>query len=118
MNFLVDEGVDRQIVDKLRQDGHSVLYIAEMAPGITDDEVLEIANEQGALLLTSDKDFGELVYRQGRLTSGVILIRLAGLSPIRKAEIVTSAIDQHSKDLPNAFAVVTPATVRIRRANN
>jgi len=118
MNFLVDEGVDRQIVDKLRQDGHSVLYIAEMAPGIEDDEVLEMANEQGALLLTSDKDFGELVYRQGRLTSGVILIRLAGLSPIRKAEIVGSAIGQHSEELLSAFAVVTPATVRIRRASN
>jgi predicted nuclease of predicted toxin-antitoxin system len=118
MNFLVDEGVDRQIVDKLRQDGHSVLYIAEMAPGIGDDEVLEMANEQGALLLTSDKDFGELVYRQGRLTSGVILIRLAGLSPIRKAEIVGSAIGQHSEELSSAFAVVTPATVRIRRAKD
>jgi predicted nuclease of predicted toxin-antitoxin system len=117
MNFLVDEGVDRQIVDKLSQDGHSVLYIAEMAPGIADDEVLEIANEQGALLLTSDKDFGELVYRQQRVTSGVILIRLAGLSPIRKAEIVTSAIGQHSEELSSAFSVVTPATVRIRRAN-
>ena len=117
MNFLVDEGVDRQIVDKLRQDGHSVLYIAEMAPGIGDDEVLEMANEQGASLLTSDKDFGELVYRQGRLTAGVILIRLSGLSPIRKAEIVGSAIGQHSEELSTAFAVVTPATVRIRRAN-
>jgi predicted nuclease of predicted toxin-antitoxin system len=118
MNFLVDEGVDRQIVDKLRQDGHSVLYIAEMAPGIGDDEVLEMANEQGASLLTSDKDFGELVYRQGRLTAGVILIRLAGLSPIRKAEIVGSAIGQHSEELSTAFAVVTPATVRIRRAKD
>jgi len=118
MNFLVDEGVDRQIVDKLRQDGHAVLYIAEMAPGIADDEVLEIANEKGALLLTSDKDFGELVYRQGRLMSGVILVRLAGLSPIRKAEIVASAIGQHSDELSSAFAVVTPTTVRIRRAKD
>lgn len=106
MNFLVDEGVDRQIVDKLRQDGHSVLYIAEMSPGIADDEVLDMANAQGALLLTSDKDFGELVYRQGRLTSGVILIRLAGLSPIRKAEIVGSAIGQHSEELSSAFIVL------------
>jgi predicted nuclease of predicted toxin-antitoxin system len=92
--------------------------IAEMAPGIADDEVLEIANERGALLLTSDKDFGELVYRQRQLTSGVILIRVAGLSPTRKAEIVTSAIGQHSEELPNAFSVVTPATVRIRRAKD
>ena len=116
MNLLVDECVDRQIVDQLRKDGHSVLYIAEMAPSIADDEVLEIANRRGALLLTADKDFGELVYRQERLTSGVILIRLSGLSPHRKAEIVASAIGQHSEVLSNAFAVVTPATVRIRRS--
>ena len=107
MDCLVDEGVDRQIVDQLRQDGHSVLYIAEMAPGIADDEVLEIANERGALLLTSDKDFGELVYRQERLTSGVILLRLAGLSPTRKAEIVASAIGQHSEELPNVERDIT-----------
>ena len=67
--------------------------------------------------MTSDKDFGELVYRQKRLTSGVILIQLAGLSPIRKAEIVTSAINQYSEEFSSAFAVVTPAAVRIRRAN-
>jgi len=118
MNVLVDEGVDRQIVDRLRQDGHSVLYIAEMAPGIADDEVLKIANERRAVLLTTDKDFGELVYRQERLTSGVILIRLAGLPPTRKAEIVTSAIGQHSEELSNAFAVVTAATIRIRRSKD
>ena len=118
MNVLVDEGVDRQIVDQLRQGGHSVLYIAEMDPGIADDEVLRIANERGALLLTTDKDFGELVYRQKRLTSGVILIRLAGLSSLRKAQIVASAIGQHSEELSNAFAVVTPATIRIRRSRD
>ncbi len=60
MNFLADEGVDRQIVDRLRLDGHGVLYIAEMDPGISDDEVLDIANREDALLLTSDKDFGGL----------------------------------------------------------
>jgi predicted nuclease of predicted toxin-antitoxin system len=116
MNLLVDEGVDRQIVEHLRQTGHSVLYIAEMAPGIDDDEVLDLAIEDQALLLTTDKDFGELVYRQKRLTTGVILIRLAGLSPARKAEIVTSAIGQHSEELSNAFAVVTPGAIRIRQS--
>jgi predicted nuclease of predicted toxin-antitoxin system len=118
MNFLADEGVDRQIVDRLREEGHSVLYVAEMDPGIDDDEVLNIANEKGALLLTADKDFGELVHRQKRLTAGVLLIRLAGLSPTRKAEAVTSAIEQHTKELTNAFAVVTPGKIRIRRPNS
>jgi predicted nuclease of predicted toxin-antitoxin system len=66
MNILADESVDRQIVERLRQDGHEVLYIAEMEPSIEDDLVLERANERSALLVTADKDFGELVFRDKR----------------------------------------------------
>jgi predicted nuclease of predicted toxin-antitoxin system len=86
-----------------------------MEPGIPDDAVLDLANREAALLLTADKDFGELVFRQHRLTSGVILVRLAGLSSTRKAEIVVSVIDEHAAELPDAFAVVTPGIFRIRR---
>jgi predicted nuclease of predicted toxin-antitoxin system len=114
VKLLADEGIDRQIVDRLRHDGYSVLYIAEMNPGIADEMVLDTANQEGALLITADKDFGELIFRQQRLTSGVILIRLAGLLPLKKAEIVTTAIKQHLAELPNAFAVITSKTIRVR----
>ena len=63
MNFIADENIDKQIVDRLRSDGHSVLYVFEMDPGISDDQVLEIANKSNALLITADTDFGELIYR-------------------------------------------------------
>ncbi len=63
MNLMADECVDQQIVDRLRGEGHKVLYIAEMAPSIPDEKVLENANQNNALLLTADKDFGELVFR-------------------------------------------------------
>jgi len=79
------------VVQRLRADGHHVAYVAEMDPGITDEAVLALANEQSALLVTADKDFGELVYRQRRLSSGVVLVRLA-----------------------HAFTVVTSGMVRIR----
>jgi predicted nuclease of predicted toxin-antitoxin system len=61
VKFLADEGVDKQIVDRLRQVGHSVWYVAEMEPGISDDEVLNLANRENDILLTADKDFGELI---------------------------------------------------------
>lgn len=118
MNFLADEGVDKPIVEILRQDGYSVLYIAEMQPGISDDIVLDIANQQGALLLTTDKDFGELVFRLSRLAKGVVLIRLAGLSPQKKAEIVASVIKQHLAELTAAFTVILPGSIRIRTQRN
>jgi predicted nuclease of predicted toxin-antitoxin system len=63
MKIVADEGVDRQVVEALRGENHDVTYIAELAPGISDEEVLQLANERDALLLTTDKDFGELVFR-------------------------------------------------------
>ena len=115
MNFLADESVDRQIVERLRQGGHQVWYVAEMEPGISDDAVLDLANQEDALLLTADKDFGELVFRQRRLAPGVVLVRLAGLSPTSKAAIVASAVHLHGAELPHAFTVITPGAIRIRR---
>ena len=114
MNLLADEGVDKQIVARLREEGHSVSYIAEMAPGISDDIVLELANKEGSLLLTADKDFGDLVFRMRRLSAGVVLVRLAGLTPAKKAEIVTSIIGKHSQELVKSFTVITPMGARIR----
>ena len=114
MKFLADEGVDQQIVKRFRQEGHTVLYVAEMEPGVCDDEVLDLANQETATLLTTDKDFGELIFRQGRISAGVILLRLAGLSQESKGETVASMIREHADELQQAFAVITPGMVRIR----
>ena len=48
MNLVADEGVDHAVVERLRQDGHEVLYVAELSPSAADDEVLQHANAQGA----------------------------------------------------------------------
>lgn len=115
MNLLADESVDRPIVDRLRQDGHTVLSIADMDPGIDDNAVLRLADQNSALLLTADKDFGELVFRMGSIHTGVGLTRLAGLSPETKARIVSAAFADHGNELPSAFSVVSSGRIRIRR---
>ena len=115
MNLLADEGVERQIVERLRRDGHTVLYIAEMEPSIPDAVVLERANQITALLIAADKDFGELVFRERRLSSGgVVLIRLAGLSAERKAEIVAEVFEERGSEFAHAFTVISPGRIRIR----
>jgi predicted nuclease of predicted toxin-antitoxin system len=112
-----DEGVDRQIVHRLRDDGHEVTYVAELAPGISDDEVLERANTLAGLLITMDKDFGELVYRLGRISHGVLLVRLHAVTPNERAEAVSGVIREHGPELSAAFSVLSPSKLRIRRSD-
>jgi len=115
MNLLADENVDAPVVDRLRADGHDVVYVAELAPGIPDDPVLDDANARSALLLTGDKDFGELVCRLGRVHGGVVLLRLDGLTPAAKAEVVAEVIRDRGPELIGAFSVISPGAVRVRR---
>ena len=115
MNLLADENVDRQIVEQLRLDGHDVLYIAEFEPSISDNIVFDRANERSALLLTEDKDFGEIVFRDGHLSSGgVVLLRLAGLSVEKKTRIVSDAFREYELRFVDHFSVISPGKIRIR----
>jgi len=114
MLLVADEGVDRGIVERLRSDGHEVLYVADMAPGIADATVLEMARQEDAVLVTTDKDFGELVIRQGRGDGGVVLLRLAGLSTYAKADVCAEAIRTYGAEIRGGFTVISPRMVRIR----
>lgn len=90
-------------------------YVAEPSAGIDDDEVLARAAEGLAVLVTVDKDFGELVYRHGRIHHGVLLIRLHGLAASEKARIVGAAVAEHGEELPGSFAVIDRNRIRVRR---
>lgn len=105
MTFLADESVDRRIVERLRLDGHRVAYVAEMSPGIMDETVLMESRISESVLITADKDFGELVYRKRQASTGVLLIRLWGLGPSMKAAVVSESIQEHGQEFAGAFAV-------------
>jgi predicted nuclease of predicted toxin-antitoxin system len=115
VNFLADENIDRQIVERLRQNGYSVHFVAEMDPGISDENVLNTENLTAAVLITADKDFGDIVYRQRRDFAGIVLIRLGGLAPDEKASIVAAVVARHEAEIEGAFTVVSARVVRIRR---
>ncbi len=63
------------MVRVLRAAGHHVLAVAEVARGARDSEIIRLARDEGRVLLTEDKDFGELVYAGGKSGAGVVLIR-------------------------------------------
>ncbi|MBI3920091.1 MAG: DUF5615 family PIN-like protein [Armatimonadetes bacterium] len=74
MNFLADESLDRPIVERLRQEGHHVLYVAELAPGISDDVVLKSANQQAAVVgLTVAEHLAELPRAFAVITAGAFV---------------------------------------------
>lgn len=62
MKFLADEGIEGMIVTAFREQACDVKYILEMEGGITDEEVLSISRDEDRILITRDKDFGELVF--------------------------------------------------------
>jgi predicted nuclease of predicted toxin-antitoxin system len=113
MNILADENIAQQVVERLRQDGHNVRYTIQ-GQGLADTIVLDTAYHEQALILTDNKDFGDLVIQQGFQTVGVVLVRLPGVSHVEKAEIVAGVFQQYNGSLMNAFTVITPSKVRVR----
>jgi predicted nuclease of predicted toxin-antitoxin system len=115
VKIVADENVDKEIVDRLRADGHEVAFIAEDNPGTDDQTVLNRSVKIDGVLLTADKDFGDLVFRQRLSHSGVLLIRLAGVTPDMKAALVAATFDRHEEELRSGFAVLTKRSLRFRK---
>lgn len=115
--ILADENIVSAVVVRLRADGLDVVWIAETAPSIVDTDVLARAHSDGRILLTDDKDFGELVVREGRPHRGVVLLRLSGMPLDARAELVSRLFAASAAELVDAFTVVEPdGRVRVRRA--
>ena len=72
LSFVADENVESDVVVALRELGHDVVDVVHSSPGAADDSLLESARSRNAILITSDKDFGDLVYRQRKMTAGVV----------------------------------------------
>ncbi len=113
MNFVADESCARPVIQALREAGHDVVAIAEIARGTTDDQVLERALQEKRVLITEDRDFGELVYARGRSSAGVILVRFPSRARRAKSATVIEAVSTLGSRLRDAFAVVEPGRVRI-----
>ena len=81
MNFLADESCGGPVIRALREAGHDMAAISEVAVGAADDEVLERALNEKRVLITEDRDFGELVYARGRFWSGFLVAYVAPSQP-------------------------------------
>jgi predicted nuclease of predicted toxin-antitoxin system len=114
LRLLANENFPGPLIRELRRRGHDVASVKELMRGATDREVLEQARQDDRLLVTFDKDFGELAFRS-RLPagSGVILFRLSGPSPEIDNARALAALES-GIDWIGSFAVVTDDRIRVR----
>lgn len=114
MNIPADENVEAAMVAWWRQMGHDVAWAAEMFPSEPDPSVLAVALQSLRILLTRDLDFGELVYREGRAASGIILVRVTAKNQRERLPIFQRLWPQVERQAPGHFLVVSNHQVRVR----
>lgn len=95
MRFLVDECTGTQVARWLKQQGYDVFSVYEQARGITDNQVLEKANNENWILITNDKDFGEKIYREKCSHHGVIFLRLDDERSANKITVLSQLLSQY-----------------------
>ncbi len=114
MNLVADESVDFGIVKKLRLEGYTIFSIGEGLSGIDDGEVLNFAYLKQCLLITEDKDFGELTYRLKLKHHGILLIRLNDLPRPERIELVCDILNKFQNELEMNFSVITKNGLRTK----
>jgi len=113
VRILANENVPGEAVDALRARGHDVLWARTDLPGSPDPRVLGLDVEQSRILITFDKDFGELVFRRGLpACCGIILFRTGTPSPAATAEQLAAVLESRA-DWAGSFAVVEPGRLRM-----
>ena len=112
MRFLVDECTGSKVAQWLRDENHQVFSVFDEARGMTDNEVLEKAFSENWILITNDKDFGEMVFRERREHHGVVFLRLDDERAANKIEVLRRLLENYSEKLPEEFVVATETKVR------
>jgi predicted nuclease of predicted toxin-antitoxin system len=114
VRLLLDECCDPRLVAALRAAGHDVQHVLEADRGAADEVVLALSRAQGRILVTEDKDFGELAIRDRQPVPGLILLRFTPDRRHRKAGALLALLAGHGEQLAGRFAVVEESGVRLR----
>ena len=114
MKLAADECCDALLVSGLRRDGHDVWYVKESARGRDDVSILHQAATEERVLVTEDKDFGELVVRLGLPAHGIVLLRIEPADSDAKLLRLRQVLNEHGARLPGSFTVVDRWKTRFR----
>jgi predicted nuclease of predicted toxin-antitoxin system len=112
MQFIADENIPRETVDLLKKNGVDIVSVIDIAPGLSDEEILDLANKKGRITITFDRDFGQLIFKQKRKTKGLILLRLIPESPQQIAKRIQQALATKIK-MEDSVVIVKKDTIRV-----
>jgi len=115
LKFLVDVGVGKKVEKWLLRNGYDLKAVRDINPKMEDDKILSIAISENLMVVTMDKDFGELVYNSGLPHSGVLLLRLEGAKSDEKVKAIEKILSEYLDRLPNNFCVFQHGRLRIRK---
>jgi len=113
--FLVDESSGKKLHFYLLDCGYDSKFVGDIMLSAPDEEILALAEKEGRTLITNDKDFGELIFRFNKPSSGVLLLRLRLDSPKSRQKYVSFTINKFSDYLTNHFLIVTEHQIRMRK---
>jgi predicted nuclease of predicted toxin-antitoxin system len=112
LKFLADVNIESGIISGLRTDGHDVIWMLEKNKYLTDEEILNMARDENRIVLTNDKDFGEIVYRLKLISNGIVLFRVKDQNENAKLELIRKAVNYKNESLSRYFTVLTEAKIR------
>lgn len=113
MLFLADESCDACMIRMLEANGHDVIAVAKIDQGATDTTVINLALGQSRILLTEDKDFGQLVYASSHGHNGIILLRYPFSLRHHIAKQLLELVQKRGDSLTRSFTVIEPGRIRI-----
>jgi predicted nuclease of predicted toxin-antitoxin system len=106
MLFLADENFPLASVNILRGKGYDVVAVVELMPGAKDRQILEKSHKDSRIILTFDRDYGELIFRHKLpLPAGVIYLRFAPATPEEPAEFILKMLTNPEIILEGKFTV-------------
>lgn len=112
IRFIADVNIEKSVIDFLIDAGYDVKWIPEYNCGICDDELLQMALKEKRILITNDKDFGELVFLQKKASSGIILFRIKGQKVEYKVNLMKKLLLNFSDKLIKYFVIITEKKLR------
>ena len=115
MRFLVDECTGSKVAEWLSGENHEVFSVFDEARGIDDDSILAKAYDENWILITNDKDFGEMIFRERRSHHGIVFMLLADERAANKIVVLRHLLEGYSEKLPEEFVVVTETKVSVAK---